>query len=168
MCSESLALARSVRGEFLLLQLRTHIFCMWLPDEPHNIKFPLGRAATSQHSYYQSVLRCICRFTVFWDVTQCLVKRQRRVGGTFFLNSHSGVESILGSTPHVGRFWPIVSDPGDCEDGEFGGIRIGRGDRSTRRKPVPAPLCPPQIPLDQTRARTRAAAVGSQLLTCYH
>jgi hypothetical protein len=44
-------------------------------------------------------------------------------------------------------------------------MKIGRGNRSTGRKPAPAPLCPPQIPLDQTRARTRAAAVGSQRLT---
>jgi hypothetical protein len=44
---------------------------------------------------------------------------------------------------------------------------IGRGNGSTRRKPAPAPLCPPQIPLDQTRARTRAAAVGSQRLTAW-
>jgi hypothetical protein len=57
--------------------------------------------------------------------------------------------------------------PGDCEDGEFGGMKIGRGNRSTRRKPAPAPLCPPQIPLDQTRVRTRAAAVGSQRLTAW-
>jgi hypothetical protein len=70
-----------------------------------------------------------------------------------------------GPTGHVGHFWPIVLAPGDCEDGEFGGIRIGRGNRSTRRKPAPAPLCPPQIPLDQTRARTRVTAVGSQRLT---
>jgi hypothetical protein len=61
--------------------------------------------------------------------------------------------------------WPIVHAPGDYDDGEFGGIKIGRENRSTRRKPAPAPLCPPQIPLDQTRARTRAAAMGSQRLT---
>jgi hypothetical protein len=30
-------------------------------------------------------------------------------------------------------------------------MKIGRGNRSTRRKPAPAPLCPPQIPLYQTR-----------------
>jgi hypothetical protein len=54
--------------------------------------------------------------------------------------------------------WPNVPAPGDCEDGEFGGMKFGRGNRSTRRKPAQAPLCPPQIPLDQTRARTRAAA----------
>jgi hypothetical protein len=57
--------------------------------------------------------------------------------------------------------WPIVPASGDCEDGEFGGMMIGRGNRSTRRKPTPVPLCPPQIPLDQTRARTRAAVVRS-------
>jgi hypothetical protein len=44
-------------------------------------------------------------------------------------------------------------------------MKIGRGNRSTRRKPVPAPLCPPQIPLDHTGARTRAAEVGSLRLT---
>jgi hypothetical protein len=54
-------------------------------------------------------------------------------------------------------------DEGDC--GAIGGMEIGRGNRSTRRKPAPAPLCPPQIPHDQTRARTRAAAVRSQRLT---
>jgi hypothetical protein len=35
---------------------------------------------------------------------------------------------------------------GDCDCGESGGMKIGRGNRSTRRKPVPSPLCPPQIP----------------------
>jgi hypothetical protein len=38
--------------------------------------------------------------------------------------------------------------------GAIGGMKIGRGNRSTRRKPAPAPPCPPQIPHDQTRART--------------
>jgi hypothetical protein len=61
--------------------------------------------------------------------------------------------------------WPIVPAPGDYDDGGFGGMKISRGNRSTRRKSVPAPLCSPQIPLDQTRARTRVAVVGSQRLT---
>jgi hypothetical protein len=43
--------------------------------------------------------------------------------------------------------WPIVPSPGDCDDGEFGVIKIGMGNLSTRRKPAPAPLCPPKIPL---------------------
>jgi hypothetical protein len=60
-------------------------------------------------------------------------------------------------------YQPQMIDGGDC--GEIGGMRIGRGIRSTRRKPASAPLCPPQIPHDQTRVRTRAAAVESQRLT---
>jgi hypothetical protein len=56
-----------------------------------------------------------------------------------------------------------MTGEGDC--GAIGVMKIGRGNRSTRRKPTPAPLCPPQIPLDQTRDRTRAAAVESQRLT---
>jgi hypothetical protein len=60
--------------------------------------------------------------------------------------------------------WPIVSAPGNCEDQEFGGMKIGKGNRSTRKKSAPSPLCPPQIPLDQTRVRTRAAEVGNQRL----
>jgi hypothetical protein len=43
---------------------------------------------------------------------------------------------------------------------------IGRGNRSTRRKPAPVPLCPPQTP-HAARTRTRPAAVGSQCLTAW-
>jgi hypothetical protein len=49
--------------------------------------------------------------------------------------------------------------------GATSGMRIGRGHRSTWRKTAPVPLCPPQIPHDLTRARTRAAAVKSRRLT---
>jgi hypothetical protein len=45
--------------------------------------------------------------------------------------------------------WPIV--PGQDDDdgcGAVGGMRIGRGNRSTRRRPAPVPLCPPQITYD--------------------
>jgi hypothetical protein len=51
-----------------------------------------------------------------------------------------------------GHYWPIVPAPGvsdsDGDCGETGVIKIGRGNRSTRRRPAPAPLCPPQIPHD--------------------
>jgi hypothetical protein len=70
-----------------------------------------------------------------------------------------------GSTRQAGHKWSSVPAPGDYDDGEFGGMKIGRGNRSTRRKPTPAPLCPPQIPLYRTQARSRTAAVGSQRLT---
>jgi hypothetical protein len=59
----------------------------------------------------------------------------------------------------------MIDEGGDC--GTIGGMRIGRGNRNTRRKPTPVPLCPPQIPHDLTRARTRAAAVGSRWLTTW-
>jgi hypothetical protein len=58
---------------------------------------------------------------------------------------------------------PIVPAPGDYDGGEIGGM-IGRGNRSTWRKPDSVPLCPPQTP-HAARTRTRAAAVGSQRLT---
>jgi hypothetical protein len=51
----------------------------------------------------------------------------------------------------------------DEECGEIGEI-FDRGNRSTRRKPVPEPLCPPQIPLDLNQAETRAASVGINLI----
>jgi hypothetical protein len=54
-------------------------------------------------------------------------------------------------------------DDDDC--GAVGGMRIGRRNRSIQRKRTPEPLCPPQIPHEQTRARTPAVAAGSQLLT---
>jgi hypothetical protein len=69
----------------------------------------------------------------------------------------------LGPLSTAATNWPIVPAPGDYDDGEIGGI-IGRGNRSTRRKYAPMPLCPPQTPHD-TRTRTRAAAVESQRLT---
>jgi hypothetical protein len=36
---------------------------------------------------------------------------------------------------------PIVPAPGDYDDGKICGM-IGRGNRSTRRKPASVPLCP--------------------------
>jgi hypothetical protein len=55
---------------------------------------------------------------------------------------------------------PIVPAPGDHDDGEIGGM-TDKGNRSTRRKPAPVPLCPPQTPY-AARTRTRAAAMGCQ------
>jgi hypothetical protein len=70
--------------------------------------------------------------------------------------------SPLGTAATSGLLYqPQMIDEGDC--GTIGGMKIGRGNRSTRRKPAPAPLCPLQIPSDQTRA----AAMGSQRLTSW-
>jgi hypothetical protein len=51
------------------------------------------------------------------------------------------------------------------EFGVFGGMKIGRGNRSTCGKPTPLSLCPPQIPDDVIWDGTRAAAVGNRRLT---
>jgi hypothetical protein len=53
--------------------------------------------------------------------------------------------------------WMIVAQ--DC--GAVNGMS-GKGNRSVRRKPVPVPLCPPQISHDLTRARTWVAEVGNR------
>jgi hypothetical protein len=47
-----------------------------------------------------------------------------------------GIQGPLGTTA-TNR--PIVSAPGDYDDEEIGGM-IGRGNRSTRRKPAQVPL----------------------------
>jgi hypothetical protein len=60
---------------------------------------------------------------------------------------------------------PIVPAWDDHDNGEIGGMN-GRGNRRTRRKPAPVPLCPPQTP-HAARTRNRAAAVGSQRLTAW-
>jgi hypothetical protein len=52
--------------------------------------------------------------------------------------------------------WHIVPGPDDDDD-EFGavsGMKIGRGNQSTRRKSALVPLCTPQIPHELTWART--------------
>jgi hypothetical protein len=54
----------------------------------------------------------------------------------------------------------------DDECGVIGGM-LGRGNRSTRRKPAPVALCPPQMPHDLTWARTGAATVGNRRLTAW-
>jgi hypothetical protein len=77
----------------------------------------------------------------------------------FFLASWGGVRlSPLGTSA---TSWPIVPAPAVA----VGGMRIGRGNRSTRREPAPTPPCPPQIPHDLTRARTLAAPMGTRRLT---
>jgi hypothetical protein len=59
--------------------------------------------------------------------------------------------SPLGTAATSGLLYqPQMIGEGDC--GAIGGMKIGRGTPSTRRKPAPAPLCPPQIQYDLTWA----------------
>jgi hypothetical protein len=62
-------------------------------------------------------------------------------------------------------YQPQMIGEGDC--GAIDGMQIDSGNRSTRRKPAPAPLCLPQIPLYQNRNQTRADAVECQGLTAW-
>jgi hypothetical protein len=73
---------------------------------------------------------------------------------------------LLGTAATTGLLYqPQMIGDGDC--GEMGGMKIDRGNRSTRRKPAPAPLCLPKIPHHYTRVGPRAAAVASQRLTAW-
>jgi hypothetical protein len=63
----------------------------------------------------------------------------------FFLIGIVGGGAQLGPLATAATNRPNVSAPGDYDDGEIGGI-IGRGNRSTWRKPAPVPLYPPQTP----------------------
>jgi hypothetical protein len=81
----------------------------------------------------------------------------------FFLIGIVGGGDQLGPLGTAATNRPIMPAPSDYDDGEIGGM-IGRGNRSTRRKHAPMPLCPPQTP-HAAWTRTRAAAVGSQRLT---
>jgi hypothetical protein len=68
--------------------------------------------------------------------------------------------------PIFGQLYePLMIDDNEC--GAVGGMRTGRGNRSTRRKSDPVPLCPPQIPHYFTWARTQAAEVWSRRLTTW-
>jgi hypothetical protein len=81
----------------------------------------------------------------------------------FFLMGWDWVHLAL--RPLVGLLYRPRMIDDDC--GAIGGMRVGRGNRSTRRKPASVPIYPPQIPHDLTRARTRAAAVGNRRLTAW-
>jgi hypothetical protein len=75
-----------------------------------------------------------------------------------------GWDSPLGTAVTIGLLYQLqmIDDDDDCE--AIGGMKIGRGNWNTRRKPTPVPFCTPQTPHDVTRAWTRAAAVGSRKL----
>jgi hypothetical protein len=74
--------------------------------------------------------------------------------------------SLLGTSATNWSIVPASDMINDDECGEVGGMKTGRGNRSTR-KTFPMPFCPPQIPHDLTWARTLAAAVGSRRLTAW-
>jgi hypothetical protein len=113
------------------------------------------------------------------------IDRPHDYESTIFLSVWGGPESlgIFVSSPLVSitplycghrrlPIWPIVHNPmiewlmmmifWSNWWNEF-----GRGNWSTRRKPVPAPLCPPQNPTWRPGLEPRTAVVGSQRLTAW-
>jgi hypothetical protein len=81
------------------------------------------------------------------------VTRSRTVGGTPWM----GVQLVAR---------PLLTAQGDCNDGEIGGMNgFGRGKQKYSEKTCPDATLSTTNPTCQTRARTQAAAVGSQRLT---
>jgi hypothetical protein len=108
---------------------------------------------------------------VFRSVSLCctpsspVIEQSEGYHRVFYTNIFSGAKlSPPGTAATTGLLYqPQMIDDGDCE--AIGGIMLERENPSTRRKPIPVPLCPPQIPHDLTRTLTRVAAVGSRRLT---
>jgi hypothetical protein len=65
-----------------------------------------------------------------------------RHSSSVFLIGIVGEGVQLGTLGTAATSRPIVPAPGDYDDGEISGMMIGRGNRSTQRKPAPMPLCP--------------------------
>jgi hypothetical protein len=116
---------------------------------------------TSLHGDEWSASR-LCRFTS-WETATATHSEF----SSFILVSWGGVK--LSSLGTLAINWPILParmiDDDEC--GTVGGMIIGRGSGSTRRKSAPMPLCPPQIPHDRICDRTRAAAVWSRRPTAW-
>jgi hypothetical protein len=103
----------------------------------------------------------------FTDPTEWLAKSDRPYYVIFVSQSLGvGLDWVhLVRRPLIGLLFQLQTIDDAC--GAVDGMRIGRGNRSTRRKPAPVPLCPPQILHDLTWAQIRAAAVGSRRLTAW-
>jgi hypothetical protein len=86
-----------------------------------------------------------------WDLKAPTLSRQGFVcgGGLWSGTEFTVTEATAGL---LYQSWMVMDDD---ECGEVGGMI---GNQSTRRKPTPVPLCPPQIPHDLTWA----AAVGNR------
>jgi hypothetical protein len=83
----------------------------------------------------------------------------------FFLLLGWSVTELKFSEATTGLLYQLRMVMDDDKCGTMAGMLLSRGNRSNQRKSAPVPIFPPHIPHDLTRARTREAAVGSQLLT---
>jgi hypothetical protein len=90
--------------------------------------------------------------------TQCNPVRHTVYLFSFFSSLGWGESDHLVCRPLIGQLYQHRMIDDECA--AVGAMVIGRGDRSTRRKHSPVPLCSPQIAHDLAQARTWAAAVG--------
>jgi hypothetical protein len=92
-----------------------------------------GNSAVRFHAYF------LWRDECLWSVSNSYCTRL-----CFFFYLCDGT---LGTAATTGVLYqPRMRGAGDCR--EIVGMKIGKGNWSTRRKPAPAQLCPPQIPHD--------------------
>jgi hypothetical protein len=111
-----------------------------------------GKVSSSFSETIQSLLLAICTFKHLTTIQPvrffCFI-----LWGGVGLRTHGMLATD----------WPIVSVP---DDKWVRTIRWNcRRKRSTQRKPVPVPICPPQIPHDLTWDRNQSSAMGNWLLT---
>jgi hypothetical protein len=126
---------------------RLFIFCSLFGEPPFmpRCMFPCSRP------HPMTVKAALCSTQACEVVSFCL----------FSFLGWSGVRRVrLVRRPLFGLLYQHrMMDDDECA--AVGGM-LGSGNRSTRRKPAPVPLCLPQILHGLTQARTQAAAVGSQ------
>jgi hypothetical protein len=108
--------------------------------------------------------KCLQQVSVKWMIflvpNAFFFDKQLKWGGVGWDWVHLVLWTLFGPL-----YQPRMIDDDECE--VVGGMRIGRGNRSTQRKPAPVPLCPQQIPHDLTWARTWVAVVRSRRQTVW-
>jgi hypothetical protein len=118
------------------------------------------------HSLLKSHVRCVTIHLTYTIIHILPCRFYKWGSGDYFFFLWGETES----TWYCGHCLAYCTSPqmiNDDDYGAIGGMRNGRGNRSTRRKPALVPLCPPRLPHDLTRAGTRVAAVGSRRLTSW-
>jgi hypothetical protein len=105
-----------------------------------------------------SPLSIIDRSKIDSKYTQISRNRSERDFVLFFMYlwGWSGTEPTI-TGPFIGLMYQPWRTDDDDDCGAISGGMSDRVNRSTEDKPASAPLCPPQIPHDLTRARTRPA-----------
>jgi hypothetical protein len=106
----------------------------------------IAKLQTKKRTHFYTYYECRGKVLFLWLYSPIL--GLGRLHETFNFISVTRSRTV-GRTPLDG--WS-ARHKASADDGEVGGMNgFGRGNRSTRRKPVPTPLCPPQIPLARPR-----------------